>query len=49
MFGYNLPEEPVHAPNEYFRLDSLDLGLRAWPLLLRELARFKPAEFRDQR
>jgi acetylornithine deacetylase/succinyl-diaminopimelate desuccinylase-like protein len=46
MFGFNLPDEPVHAPNEFFRLESLEKGLRAWPMLLRELARHPPERFR---
>ncbi len=45
MFGYNLPDEPVHAPNEFFRLESLTRGLRGWPLLLRELGTFAPPAF----
>ncbi|QEL23706.1 M20 family dipeptidase [Bosea sp. F3-2] len=46
MFGLNLPDEDVHAPNEFFHIDSIVLGLRSWPLLLQELATFAPAEFR---
>ena len=48
MFGLNLPDEDVHAPNEFFHLDSIALGLRSWPLLLQELATFAPAEFRAE-
>lgn len=47
MFGFNLPDEPVHAPNEFFRLESIPKGLKAWPEILRELAKFKPADFRS--
>jgi len=47
MFGFNLPDEDVHAPNEFFHVGSLALGLRAWPLLLQELAQFPPAAFRQ--
>ncbi|WP_137125135.1 M20/M25/M40 family metallo-hydrolase [Roseomonas sp. HF4] len=36
-FGFAMPDEDVHAPNEFFRLSSLEEGLRAWPLLLSEL------------
>jgi acetylornithine deacetylase/succinyl-diaminopimelate desuccinylase-like protein len=43
MFGYNLPDEDVHAPNEFFRLSSIDEGARGWALLLEELGHF-PAE-----
>jgi acetylornithine deacetylase/succinyl-diaminopimelate desuccinylase-like protein len=46
MFGFNLPDEPVHAPNEFFRLESVEKGLRAWPMLLRELAAYAPEQFR---
>ncbi len=46
MFGFNLPDEPVHAPNEFFRLESIPKGLTAWPKILRELATFEPAAFR---
>ena len=45
MFGMNLPDEDVHAPNEFFHVESIALGLRTWPLLLRELARFAPEAF----
>jgi hypothetical protein len=45
-FGFNLPEEPLRAPNDYFHLDSIPKGLPAWSLLLREVARFEPGEFR---
>ncbi|MFK4529296.1 acetylornithine deacetylase/succinyl-diaminopimelate desuccinylase-like protein [Bradyrhizobium japonicum] len=47
MFGFNLPDEDVHAPNEFFRVSSIVLGLQAWSLLLQELARFAPAAFRQ--
>lgn len=42
MFGYNLPDEPVHAPGEFSRIASIGKGLRAWPRMLRELATFEP-------
>lgn len=45
MFGYNLPDEPVHAPNEFFWLNSIEKGLRAWPKLLRALAEYEPRQF----
>jgi acetylornithine deacetylase/succinyl-diaminopimelate desuccinylase-like protein len=28
MMGFGLPEENMHAPNEYFDLDNFDQGLR---------------------
>lgn len=47
MFGFNLPDEPVHAPNEFFRLESIPLGLQAWPRILRALGEFAPAAFHE--
>ncbi|MGY4408301.1 acetylornithine deacetylase/succinyl-diaminopimelate desuccinylase-like protein [Bradyrhizobium sp. LB7.1] len=46
MFGYNLPDEDVHAPNEFFRIASLAEGLSTWPRLLEELSTFGCADFR---
>ncbi len=48
MFGFNLPDEDVHAPNEFFRLSSIQEGARAWTLLLCELATHSPASFHRQ-
>ena len=45
MFGFGLPDEDVHAPNEFFRLSSLPLGLRGWVMLLDALGRVDPADF----
>ena len=45
-FGFAMPDEDVHAPNEFFRLSSLEEGLRAWPLLLTELGKVDPAALR---
>jgi acetylornithine deacetylase/succinyl-diaminopimelate desuccinylase-like protein len=39
MFGFASPDEDQHAPNEFFRLSSLDEGLRAWPVMLEEVGR----------
>jgi acetylornithine deacetylase/succinyl-diaminopimelate desuccinylase-like protein len=39
MFGLASADEDAHAPNEFFRLSSLEEGLRLWPLLLTELGR----------
>jgi len=44
-FGFAMPDEDVHAPNEFFRISSLHDGLIAWPLLLAQLARYKPGDF----
>jgi hypothetical protein len=35
----------VHAPNEFFRLDSFDRGLVTWPMLLSALGQLSPADF----
>jgi acetylornithine deacetylase/succinyl-diaminopimelate desuccinylase-like protein len=45
MFGLAMPDEDVHAPNEFFRLSSFDEGLRTWPMLLTELGTLSPADF----
>ena len=45
MFAFGLPDEDVHAPNEFFRLSSIPLGLRAWVMLLDELGCVSPAAF----
>ncbi len=45
-FGLAMPDEDVHAPNEFFRLASFDRGLRTWPMLLTALGRLTPADFR---
>lgn len=37
-FGFGLPDENIHAPNEFFRLSSFRRGLEAWGLLLERLA-----------
>ncbi len=46
MFGFGLPDEDVHAPNEFFRLSSIPLGLRGWVMLLDALAQVDPAAFK---
>lgn len=45
-FGFAMPDEDVHAPNEFFRLSSLEEGLRSWPLLLTELGKLSPQTLR---
>ncbi|MGH8818864.1 MAG: dipeptidase [Achromobacter pestifer] len=45
MFGFNLPDEDVHAPNEFFRLSSITQGLRAWTQMLDALGHCEPAAF----
>ncbi len=46
MFGLASPDEDAHAPNEFFRLSSLEEGLRLWPLLLTELGTLPAQAFR---
>ena len=48
MFGFNLPDEDVHAPNEFFRLSSIGQGVKAWTELLDALGRFEPAAFHSR-
>ena len=45
-FGLAMPDEDVHAPNEFFRLSSFDAGLKTWPMLLSELGKLSAADFR---
>lgn len=44
-FGLAMPDEDVHAPNEFFRLSSFDEGLRSWPMLLSEIGTLSAADF----
>lgn len=46
MFGFSLPDEDIHAPNEFFRLASLAEGLSAWPRLLAQIGEYSADEFR---
>jgi acetylornithine deacetylase/succinyl-diaminopimelate desuccinylase-like protein len=43
--GLAMPDENIHAPNEFFRLSSLDEGLRSWPALFTELGKLSAADF----
>jgi acetylornithine deacetylase/succinyl-diaminopimelate desuccinylase-like protein len=38
LFGFALPDERFHAPDEFFRLASFERGQRAWCRVLEELA-----------
>ena len=40
MFAFGLDDECIHAPNEFFRLQSFERGLQAYGLLLEELATY---------
>ncbi|QKC98894.1 dipeptidase [Mesorhizobium sp. NZP2298] len=46
-FGFALPDEDIHAPNEFFRLASLAEGLSAWPKLLEQVGELSADEFRS--
>lgn len=37
FFSFSTADELFHAPNEFFRLDRFDQGLRSWVLLLQRL------------
>lgn len=43
FFSFSTADEQFHAPNEFFRLERLDLGLRAWTAYWQELATALPA------
>jgi acetylornithine deacetylase/succinyl-diaminopimelate desuccinylase-like protein len=47
-FGLAMPDEDVHAPNEFFRLTSFDEGLRTWPMLLSALGELSAEDFRSR-
>lgn len=49
MFSFSTADERFHAPNEYFRLSSLDEGLAAWVALLRRLGRQNVDDYRGYR
>lgn len=44
-YGLAMPDEDVHAPNEFFRLSSFDEGLKSWPMLLTSLGALGAADF----
>jgi acetylornithine deacetylase/succinyl-diaminopimelate desuccinylase-like protein len=37
FFSFATSDEDYHAPNEFFRLSSLDIGLKAWTNYLTRL------------
>jgi acetylornithine deacetylase/succinyl-diaminopimelate desuccinylase-like protein len=49
MFSFALSDENFHAPNEFFRLDSITDGLAAWVRILREIAATDRAAFAPYR
>jgi acetylornithine deacetylase/succinyl-diaminopimelate desuccinylase-like protein len=46
MFSFAVSDEDYHAPNEFFRLSSIDEGVAAWADLLRRVGRQTPADYR---
>jgi len=49
MFSFALSDENFHAPNEFFRLDSISDGLAAWVRILREIAESDVADYAPYR
>ena len=49
MFSFAIADENFHAPNEFFRLNSIAEGLAAWVQILREIAATDPAAFTPYR
>ncbi len=47
MFSFSIADEDFHAPNEFFRLSSIDDGLRAWTMLFRHIGSMKVHDFAD--
>lgn len=45
MFSFATSDEDYHAPNEFFRLSSLDEGLTAWVKLLRRIGQQSKADY----
>lgn len=47
-FSFGEPDNNLHAPDEFLRLQSFDRGIRSWARLLQRLAGLDPAELRPQ-
>jgi acetylornithine deacetylase/succinyl-diaminopimelate desuccinylase-like protein len=45
MLSFSIADEDYHAPNEFFRLSSIDEGLRTWTMLFRRLGETHAGEF----
>lgn len=45
MFSFAISDEDYHAPNEFFRLSSLNEGCVAWVSLLRRLGSHAPESY----
>lgn len=46
MFSFAVSDEDYHAPNEFFRLSSIDEGIAAWMALIRRVGAQSPADYR---
>ena len=42
LFSFSIADENLHAPNEFFRLERLEEGMRAWAELWMRLAEGLP-------
>ncbi len=49
MCSFSIADEDFHAPNEFFRLSSIDAGLRTWTALWRLLGETSKEDFLDFR
>jgi acetylornithine deacetylase/succinyl-diaminopimelate desuccinylase-like protein len=49
LFSFSIADENLHAPNEFFRLERLEEGMRAWAALWLRLAEGLPARAGDPR
>ena len=49
MFSFSTADEDYHAPNEFFRLASIDEGLAAWTAILRRIATQTPEDYAPYR
>ncbi len=45
MFSFSIADEDFHAPNEFFRLSSIDDGVQAWTALFRRLGETSARDF----
>jgi acetylornithine deacetylase/succinyl-diaminopimelate desuccinylase-like protein len=46
-FGFSLPDEPAHGSDEFFRLSSFDLSVKAYCTLLSKLAEVPPSALKQ--
>jgi len=45
MFSFALSDENFHAPNEFFRINSITEGLKAWVQIINEISRIEKSNF----